>query len=64
MACHYFSEDYVGFCSASEFSYVPGISEMEELCFKNFRSCPIYLEFQETNTPVPKNNVRQGILIR
>ncbi len=64
MACPYFSKNYVAFCSASKFPYVPGISEMEELCFKNFRSCPIHIEFKETHTPVPKDNVRQGILIR
>ena len=64
MACHYFSEDYVAFCSASDFPYVPGIREMEELCFKNFHCCPIYIQFQKTNDAVPENNILQDILIR
>jgi len=63
MFCHYFSEDYVGFCSASEFLYVPTISEMEELCFKDFRVCPIYLEFKDTQTLVAhKKNVHAAAI--
>jgi len=42
MTCHYFKEAYLGFCNASEILHVPGISEMEKLCFKDFHACPIY----------------------
>ncbi len=41
MTCQYFKEDYVGFCSASDFPYIPSISEMEKLCFKDSGACVI-----------------------
>ena len=35
MACPFLKEDYVGFCSASAFPYVPSIVELEQKCFKD-----------------------------
>ena len=55
MSCQYFNEDYFGFCSATASIHVPGISEMEQLCFKNFHACLIYNKFQDGHTPVAKN---------
>lgn len=52
MACKYFNEDYLGFCGATAFSYVPGIGEMEQLCFKDFHTCLIYNEYENSHTPV------------
>jgi hypothetical protein len=57
--CQYFNEDYLGFCSATAFLHVPGISEMEQLCFKDFRACTIYNQFQDVQTPVAKNIVQK-----
>ncbi len=40
MACPFFKETYIGYCSASGFPYTPSIIEMEQLCFKdNFKCC-------------------------
>ena len=40
MACPFFKEAYVGFCSACDFPYTPSIDELEHLCFKDsFESC-------------------------
>jgi len=47
MMCRYFNEDCAGFCTAAEFSHIPSIDEMEQFCFKNFRSCPILDLFKE-----------------
>lgn len=52
MACQHFCDDYLGFCGASAFTYVPRISEMEQLCFKNFEDCSIYNAFRRTQSPV------------
>lgn len=60
MSCQYFNEDFVGFCGATEFSYVPSINEMEQLCFKNFRDCPIYNEFQDNHRPSGKTKILAG----
>ncbi len=57
--CQYFNEDYLGFCSATTFLHVPGINEMEQLCFKDFRACTIYNEFQGGHTPVDKTVVQK-----
>jgi hypothetical protein len=36
-------EDYVGFCTSSEVSYVPSIDEMEKFCFTGeYCSCMLY----------------------
>jgi len=40
MPCPFFKEDYIGFCSASNFPYTPAIGEMEQQCFSDsFDSC-------------------------
>jgi len=40
MACPFFKEAYVGYCTASEFPYIPSITELEKQCFKDsFDSC-------------------------
>ncbi len=47
MACTFFKESYVGYCSACDFPYTPSIVEMEELCFKNnSESCFIFKKLQ------------------
>jgi len=56
MACQYFKEAYVGFCSASDIPYVPSIREMEQLCFKDSCVCSILTysscnEFQGADIP-------------
>jgi hypothetical protein len=37
MSCPFFKEDYnnIGFCSTSDFPYIPSIREMEQQCFKD-----------------------------
>jgi|SRR5271157_5624868 len=52
MVCEYFIEDYLGFCGAATCSYAPRISEMEELCFKNFHACRIYEKYEASHAPV------------
>jgi len=52
MTCQYFKEDYVGFCSASDFPYIPSICELEQLCFKDFSACSICHETQDNKAPV------------
>jgi hypothetical protein len=43
MVCPCFMEDYVGFCTSSEVSYVPSIDEMERFCFTSeYCSCMLY----------------------
>ena len=59
MSCQHFNDDYLGFCGATTFSHVPGISEMEQLCFKDFHVCPIYTQFQHSQTPVGKNIIQR-----
>lgn len=40
MSCPFFKEDYIGYCSASDFPYIPSICEMEQQCFNDsFDSC-------------------------
>jgi hypothetical protein len=40
MSCPFFKEDYIGFCGASDFPYIPSIIELEQTCFKDsFKSC-------------------------
>ncbi len=46
MACQYFKEDYVGYCSASDFPYIPSIRDLELFCFKDFRACSFCYRFQ------------------
>jgi hypothetical protein len=48
--CQYFHKDYVGFCGAAAFPYIPSIRELRSRCFENFLACPIYSEFQAGNT--------------
>ena len=59
MFCQHFNDDYLGFCSATTFSHVPGISEMEQLCFKDFHACPIYTQFQHSHTLVAENIIQK-----
>ena len=43
MSSPFFKEDYIGFCRASDFSYIPSIREMELTCFTdNFGSCATF----------------------
>lgn len=35
MACPFFKEAYVGYCSACEFPYTPSIVEREQQCLKD-----------------------------
>jgi len=43
MVCPCFMNDYVGFCTSSEVSYVPSIDEMEKFCFTNgYCKCMLY----------------------
>lgn len=43
MVCPCFMNDYVGFCTSSEVSYVPSIDEMETFCFTNgFCKCMLF----------------------
>lgn len=56
MACQYFNEDYVGYCSASALPYIPSICELEGQCFKDFLTCPIYNEFRSANTVTAENS--------
>lgn len=40
MSCPFFKEGYIGYCSASNFPYVPSIFELEQNCFKeSFEHC-------------------------
>jgi len=39
MACPYFREEYVGFCTAMNRPYVPSIAQMEQHCFKAYGQC-------------------------
>ncbi len=59
MHCQYFNEDYFGFCGATAFIHVPGISEMEQLCFDNFNACTIYNKFQDGHNPVTKDIIQK-----
>ncbi len=50
MACPCFQEDYVAFCGASQFPYVPCIDEMERLCFRDgYAACPIFRNLKPTD---------------
>jgi hypothetical protein len=43
MVCPCFMEDFVGFCTSSEVSYVPSIDEMEKFCFTGeYCKCMLY----------------------
>jgi hypothetical protein len=43
MVCPCFMEDYVGFCTSSEVSYVPSIDEMGKFCFTSgYCKCMLY----------------------
>ncbi len=47
MACPFFKEAYVGYCSACDFPYTPSIIELEEQCFKDdFESCVHFKNLQ------------------
>jgi len=59
MICLYFKEDYAIYCSAKVFTHVPGISEMERFCFKDFSVCPIFNELHDAYPPVV-GETRQG----
>jgi len=49
MSCPFFKEDYIGFCSASNFPYTPAIREMEQRCFSDsFDSCATFSDLLET----------------
>ncbi len=49
MACPFFKETYIGYCSACDFPYTPSIIEMEQLCFKdNFKCCSHFNNCQTT----------------
>ncbi len=61
MTCRYFNEDYAGFCGATASLHIPSISDMEQLCFKNFQSCPIYNEFEEDHRPVAGKICNQAL---
>lgn len=39
MACPYFKEEYVGFCTAMRTPCVPSIAKMEQHCFKLYVQC-------------------------
>ncbi len=62
MTCHYFKEDYAIFCSAKVFAHVPGISEMEQFCFKDFSVCPIFNKLQDTCGPIAGEIVQEAAL--
>lgn len=62
MVCKYFISDILGSCGATGFSHIPRISEMEQLCFKNFYACSIYNEYEGSHVPVvvkDQSNVKQ-----
>ncbi len=43
VSCPFFKEGYFGICVASDTVRVPGISEMENFCFKaSYKSCPSF----------------------
>ena len=49
MACPFFKESYVGYCSACDFFYIPSIIELEHNCFKDsFESCVNFKELYPT----------------
>lgn len=48
MTCKYFGEHPVGFCSASDFPYVPSLREMELYCMGNCHTCMICRERHNT----------------
>ena len=52
MVCKYFISDILGSCGATGFSHIPRISEMEQLCFKDFHACSIYNEYEGSHVPV------------
>jgi|GEM_PF-893688 hypothetical protein len=54
MVCKYFIDDNMGACGATGFSHIPLISEMEQLCFKDFHACRIYNEYEDSHVPVNK----------
>ena len=54
MVCKYFIGDNLGSCGATGFSHIPLISEMEQLCFKDFHACRIYNEYEDSQVPVKK----------
>ncbi len=62
MTCHYFKEDDAIFCSAKVFSHVPGISEMERFCFKDFSVCPIFNQLRDTCGPMSGEIVQEAAL--
>lgn len=63
MACKYFIEDYFGFCGITAYSHIPHISELEQLCFKDFQACWIYNEYESSHVRVgakePSNSTQQ-----
>jgi len=50
MSCPFFRENYnIGYCSASDYPYVPSICEMEQKCFKDsFDSCATFNNLSAT----------------
>ena len=52
MACQYFKEAYVGYCSASDFPYIPSIRDMQLFCFKDFRACSFCCRSQDAGIPI------------
>ncbi len=64
MTCHYFREDYAIYCSAKVFVHVPGVSEMECFCFKDFSVCPVFNELQHTYAPIAGEILQETALVR
>ncbi len=55
MACPFFKEAYVGYCSASEIPYIPSIIELEKQCFKDsFESCVNFNKIHPTPQITPR----------
>jgi|WetSurMetagenome_2_1015567.scaffolds.fasta_scaffold00671_7 hypothetical protein len=60
MVCPCFIEDYVGFCTSSDVSYVPSIDEMERFCFTGgYCSCMLFKN-KELKSASSKGHVRRG----
>ncbi len=56
MTCQHFKEDYVGYCSATDYPYIPSLRDLELFCFKDFRACSFCDGFQNPDIPIAMFN--------
>ncbi len=61
MSCPYFKAGYFGICCAPDAIHVPGIDEMERMCFRPwYDTCPSFALFEDSGNG-EKKSARAGI---